>query len=495
MRPITHLLPGNNLTCFVISGLFSASECAQLLSPEVLDSFQSANAYYPPFYRNNERLVRDNPQMALELFEKIKPYLPEIITVNGNNEAERGTWKYKTLNERFRYCKYHANQFFGRHLDGVHYRSDSVQSKLTFMVYLNSAPDFEGGRTLFFKDKNTPEIWASYIPQRGDLIVFDHNLWHEGEQVTAGNKYVLRSDILYERVSESTFSENKKYNEGHLGYIWKMIRFNEEWVISGGRDKSIKVWDAEGTCIQRLLGHQHSVLCLAQMNMTTFISGSRDKDVFVWEKKNDGFVLKQRVKSHTASVLALCRITDTLFASAGADHCILLSHLDGTSRGILEGHQSWIWGLQKITDDRLLSWSEDGTMRLWDLTDFSCLQILREASAVHAVIYNKETGRLLLGNYAGQIKVYDCPANFTDITHLKTVEAHQGIVRSLVVQNKWLASGGEDNQVRIWDAETLENRTNFSHQNFVQSLLALHDDTLLSASYDGQIKRWEFGQE
>lgn len=66
------------------------------------------------------------------------------------------------------------------------------------MVYLNSAQNnFKGGRTLFYKSKIGQEILASYIPRQGDLIIFDHNIWHEGELVLEGQKFIMRSDIIY----------------------------------------------------------------------------------------------------------------------------------------------------------------------------------------------------------------------------------------------------------------------------------------------------------
>ena len=196
---IQNILPDTNFTCFVIPSLFSKAECEELLNNDIKNSFQKAISNYPTYYRNNDRFVMDNDILANQLFEKVKPYLPETIEINSSIQAENGLWHLKELNNRLRYCKYSANQYFHRHLDGVHYRNDTTQSKLTFMIYLNSATEFEGGRTLFFKTKETNEIWASYNPKQGDLIVFDHNVWHEGEVLTQGEKFVLRSDILYSK--------------------------------------------------------------------------------------------------------------------------------------------------------------------------------------------------------------------------------------------------------------------------------------------------------
>ena len=57
------------------------------------------------------------------------------------------------------------------------------------MVYLNEG--FGGGATEF--DDRSVE------PQTGQALVFEHRLRHQGAEVTRGTKYVLRSDIMFER--------------------------------------------------------------------------------------------------------------------------------------------------------------------------------------------------------------------------------------------------------------------------------------------------------
>lgn len=55
------------------------------------------------------------------------------------------------------------------------------------MVYLNDSA--EGGETRFEH--------ATVRPRAGLALVFDHYLPHEGAPVIAGQKYVLRSDVMY----------------------------------------------------------------------------------------------------------------------------------------------------------------------------------------------------------------------------------------------------------------------------------------------------------
>jgi WD40 repeat protein len=79
--------------------------------------------------------------------------------------------------------------------------------------------------------------------------------------VTKGEKYILRSDIIYKKVDD----ENKKMRtfcgEGHLGYIWTATVWNDS-LLTSGRDKKIKVWSNKGIKVEEILGHESSILFL-----------------------------------------------------------------------------------------------------------------------------------------------------------------------------------------------------------------------------------------
>lgn len=479
---IQNILPDTNFTCFVIPSLFSKSECEQLLNLEIKNSFQKAISNYPTYYRNNDRFVMDNAILAKQLFEKVKPYLPVRIEINSTINAENGVWYLKELNDRLRFCKYSANQYFHRHLDGVHYRNDTTQSKLTFMIYLNSATEFEGGRTLFFKTKETDEIWASYIPKQGDLIVFDHNVWHEGEVLTQGEKFVLRSDILY---SKKTIEQNKKPFEGHLGYIWSLLKMDEETILSGGRDKEIKVWTTSGEQKNSLQGHQNSILCIEKISKNTFISGSRDQEIIVWKN----YKVSKKMKIHSAVVLSLCRLNDTTFASSSGDTTIKVANFDGTVLITLKEHTNWVWKIIKLDDNIIASSSEDNTIKIWDCEIEKSISTFETNSPVISLAFNNKTRQLICGSLTGEISILKV-TNEYQLQDIKTFKAHNGIIRTIkCIDEKHIATGGEDNKIKIWNlngSQVLE----LEHQNFVQSIELLNNKTILSASYDGTIKTW-----
>merc|ERR1712060_767759 len=79
----------------------------------------------------------------------------------------------------------------GDHTDCAFEDAASGQrSFLTVQLYLNDT--FQGGRTTFISDRLVP-----IEPAPGTVVVFDHELYHRGGQVTEGVKYAVRLDVAY----------------------------------------------------------------------------------------------------------------------------------------------------------------------------------------------------------------------------------------------------------------------------------------------------------
>src|SRR5439155_16382321 len=78
---------------------------------------------------------------------------------------------------------------------------------------------------------------------------------------------------------------------------------------------------------------------------------------------------------------------------------------------------------------------------------------------------------------------------------LATLRGHQGLVRSLALSpdGTLLASGGEDHQIRVWDAATYQLRLTLDgHTDTVNSVAFAPDNTLLaSASADHTVRLWD----
>jgi len=139
-------------------------------------------------------MTKDHKLAAL-VWSRIITFLPARIKAQDGSE-----WKASGLNERWRLAKYHPGDKFEPHIDAFFRRSLNEKSMFTVNVYMNG--NFEGGRTRFF-DKNYEEI-AAIKGEPGLCLIFrqppEAQLVHDGEEVTAGVKYLYRTDVMYTRV-------------------------------------------------------------------------------------------------------------------------------------------------------------------------------------------------------------------------------------------------------------------------------------------------------
>ena len=129
--------------------------------------------------RNNHLALVDDLPLAQALLERLRPSLP--ATLMGMSLSR--------LKPRMRCYRYEPGERFGPHGDQSYPGEPGERSLLTLMVYLND--DFEGGQTAFL------DLGQIVEPRRGMGLLFQHMVLHEGREVRAGTKYVLRTDVFY----------------------------------------------------------------------------------------------------------------------------------------------------------------------------------------------------------------------------------------------------------------------------------------------------------
>ncbi|MFZ5893349.1 MAG: 2OG-Fe(II) oxygenase [Myxococcota bacterium] len=172
---------------FTVTNVLAEVECTEWIRTTETRGFSSApitTAYgfvMAPSVRNNTRVIIDDRERAAALWKRLSAFVPQTL----ENHSVVG------LNERFRVYRYDPGQYFRWHSDGPFVRNPREQSLLTLMVYLSD--DFTGGSTDFDTRRDALRV----TPQAGMALVFEHPLRHQGAPVTAGRKYVLRTDVMY----------------------------------------------------------------------------------------------------------------------------------------------------------------------------------------------------------------------------------------------------------------------------------------------------------
>ena len=166
-------------------------------------------------------------------------------------------------------------------------------------------------------------------------------------------------------------------------------------LMTGSHDRTVCMWNMEtGHEIGCLHGHQRAVRAL-QFDETKLITGSMDKTLKIWDWHTGE--CQRTLVGHTEGVISLA-FDDDVLVSGGVDATVKIWNSRTGESHTLRGHQDWInavllWDGRPTSHAEVLeprgsigpdlgerklvfSASDDGAIRLWDLSTRECIREL-----------------------------------------------------------------------------------------------------------------------
>ncbi|KAK5098584.1 hypothetical protein LTR70_002471 [Exophiala xenobiotica] len=281
------------------------------------------------------------------------------------------------------------------------------------------------------------------------------------------------------------------YLNGHKDSVY-CVQFDEDKIITGSRDKTIRVWDARTyQCLKKLappdnereqrrverpdvepsgmvpffkmdassmeprsrqlpMWHHASVLCL-QYDSEILVTGSSDFTCIVWSIKND-YEPMFRLTGHRAGVLDVC-IDSTRIITCSKDSTIKIwNRFTGSLIKTLTGHRGPVNAVQ-VRGNLLASASGDTMAKLWRLDTGMCIKEFRSKERGLACVEFSEDGRTIFaGGNDHVIYEYDT----TNGNVRRELHGHKELVRSLHLDtaHERLISGSYDHSLKVWDTKT-----------------------------------------
>jgi hypothetical protein len=109
-----------------------------------------------------------------------------------------------------------------------------------------------------------------------------------------------------------------RHTDGHTYKITSVEVIDNEMIVSGSYDKTIKIWNSKtGACIRTLEGHTDGVSCLATIyEGKQIVSGSYDKTIKIWNLDTGDCI--RTLEGHTGEVLCLT----TIYSSGGYPYIV-----------------------------------------------------------------------------------------------------------------------------------------------------------------------------
>lgn len=223
--PKAHIVEDMPGQIYTIPGFFSAKTCDDLIAwfSKELAAGKSAKVAFattqlPPrkdyAARVNDRAVLVDRLATRALWKQLRSVLKAENVPYGDPNDVPGREEFDGcvgLNENLRIYRYCPGHYFGSHYDdsvavdvevppGDDYAVVPGRTRWTLLIYLTGDGEVDGGATVFYPDDNNKARAESFKPRKGMALLHKHGddcLFHEGELVKSGFKWVLRSDLVW----------------------------------------------------------------------------------------------------------------------------------------------------------------------------------------------------------------------------------------------------------------------------------------------------------
>lgn len=235
-----------------------------------------------------------------------------------------------------------------------------------------------------------------------------------------------------------------------------LFEYNSSKLITGGQDRSIKMWDTStGSLSHTLYGCLGSVLDLTITNDNkTVIAASSSNNLYVWDVSSGR--IRHTLTGHTDKVCAV--------------------------------------DVSKVSSRHVVSAAYDRTIKAWDLQKGYCTNTIIFPSNCNAVRFSMDGRTICSGHVDGNLRLWDIQTGKL----LSEVAAHSLAVTSISLSRdgNTILTSGRDNVHNLFDMRTLEvygtlrASGNRVASNWSRSCISADDSYVAAGSADGSVHIW-----
>jgi WD40 repeat protein len=266
--------------------------------------------------------------------------------------------------------------------------------------------------------------------------------------ITCGDKTIKIWDI--------TTGQQARVLKGHNSYVRAIdISRDGKKIVSGGSDKSIRIWNAESGVELKSISHVQDITELAfSPDGKRFAIASDDINPKIFDAVTGSEI--KSFKGQTGIIQAIAYSPDGKnIVSASFDNSVKIWDIEtGNSIKNLSGYKDGVITLAYSPDGSTIA-SGDERVIIWDAKSGNLIRKSKgEKCDVWSIAYSPNGKQIVSGCMDYNARIWNVETG----DELKTLKGHTSIVYSVAYSpdSKWVITGSDDHTSKIWKVETGE---------------------------------------
>lgn len=272
--------------------------------------------------------------------------------------------------------------------------------------------------------------------------------------------------------------------------INSLLHLKDRRVASCLLDNTIRIYNPSNDykCEQVIKRHSEGIKSICQLDDGTIVSCSEDKSIIIGD-----YTIKN---AHDICINKVIALPNNRIASCSIDKKIKIwkstPPYSDTPIKVLEGHNASVNSILYTKErDMLISGSDDDTLRLWNMTTYQFLTLIKEVQCSSNALYQIDKDRVIVGGFLtfSIVNIDKC------VIEKKIEDTSCGYVHCFLKlrNNDTILCGCSFGIFLFYDMNTQEYKlTKNNHNNEISNLLIIDDNTFISCSWDNTIKVWKY---
>lgn len=382
----------------------------------------------------------EEPFTSITTYEQLKAFLEQRVKEENDLQEMKIERIYETLQDSINCLS--LMRFNDKPINEI---IDQIDKLISFNVSVDKFSFFKKNIAIPISEKSYNELTCVRTLATSHKKSIYKVVFMEDEK-----EFVTCSDDSTIMIWNTTNGQVLKTLTGHTDRIWAIIKLRDGRLASASSDQKIRIWNtAKGTCERILSGHTGYVCALMEFPHSIIVSGSQDKTLRFWDLKDMEKVLIRTLTDPKQGRIMCMSLLNNDQMAVGSEKDIQIYNIDeGKIVKTLSGHTALLRDLLLLDDGvTLISGSDDRSIRIWDLKNYTQVRSLTGHNHSANKIHLYSSGVLVSASDDYSIKFWkmetgDC---------VKTLTGHTGwVIFCTIMQDGTLVSCGADKTIKFW---------------------------------------------